>query len=186
MPMKYTRFEDIPKFIQHGMYEVDIRPDSLMSTIAEHVKSDGLQLDPDFQRGHVWSTAQQRAYIEFFLRGGKTARVLYFNCPSWYRAANPPIDYNDFVIVDGKQRLEAWRKFFANKLKVFGSYQRDFTDHIRGSTHTMKMNVNDLQSKADVLRWYLDMNSGGTVHSNQDLVRVKKLLKLATSGPDKV
>ena len=171
--MKYTRFNDIPKYIQHGSYEVDVSPDRLIVNVDDFVATHGLQLDPDFQRGHVWSEAQQKAFIEFFLRGGKTAKVIYFNFPSWHR--HQTTDYNDFVIVDGKQRLEAWRKFIGNEIKVFGSYFKEFTDSLR-IMMTMKMNINDLQTKAEVLQWYIDFNSGGIVHSDEEIARVKKLL----------
>jgi len=172
--MKVTRYKDIPQFIQHGQYEVDVSPDRLIKSIDEMVVEHKLQLDPDFQRGHVWNRPQQKAFIEFFLRGGKTAKVVYLNFPSWSR--NATTDYNDFVIVDGKQRLEAWRQFFDNKIKAFGSYAKDFTDSLRIMA-TMKMNVNTLQTKAEVLQWYLDFNSGGVVHTDEELDRVKQLLK---------
>ena len=32
----------------------------------------GLQFNPDFQRGHVWTEGQQIAFMEFLLKGGKT------------------------------------------------------------------------------------------------------------------
>jgi len=172
--MKYTRYNDIPKFIQHGSYEVDVSPDRLIVNVDDFVRDHNLQLDPDFQRGHVWTTSQHKAFIEFFLRGGKTAKVIYFNFPSWHHAAKTA--YDDFVIVDGKQRLEAWRKFFNNEFKVFGSYAKEFTDSLR-IMMTMKMNINDLPTKADVLQWYIDFNSGGVVHSDDEISRVKKLLK---------
>lgn len=148
--MKITRYRDIPQFIQHGQYEVDVSPDRLIKNIDEFVVEHNLQLDPDFQRGHVWNAQQQMAFIEFFLRGGKTAKVVYLNFPSWKR--NATTDYDDFVVVDGKQRLEAWRKFFNNEIKAFGAYAKDFTDSLRH-------------------------NSGGVVHTDEEIDRVKKLLK---------
>ena len=32
-----------------------------------------IDLDPDFQRPHVWTDAQQEAFIEHVLRGGRNA-----------------------------------------------------------------------------------------------------------------
>jgi hypothetical protein len=172
--MKYTKYNDIPQYIQHGSYEIDVSPDRLIVNVEEWQRDQGLQLDPDFQRGHVWSEAQQIAYIEFFLRGGKTARVLYFNFPSWHHRQTT--DYNDFVIVDGKQRYEAWRRFFANEIKAFGTYAKDYKDSMR-IMKTMKVNINDLQTKAEVLQWYIDFNSGGVVHTDEEIGRVKRLLE---------
>ncbi len=172
--MKLTRFRDIPKMSRAGSYEVDFTPDSLVASIETMQREEGLDTDPDFQRPHVWTQAQQEAYIEFFFRGGITARVIYLNNPSWHNKATTP--YNDFVLVDGKQRLEAWRRFVHNEITAFGSYYKDFTDSIR-MTNTIRMNVNSLQTRAEVLQWYLDFNSGGVVHTPEELDAVRELLK---------
>lgn len=173
--MKITRFADVPKFVRDGSYEVDIPIPSLERTIAEWTDSYyRLDLDPDFQRGHVWDDRKRVAYLEFFLKGGKSARVIYFNCPWWHQGSREE-GYTEFVLVDGKQRLTAWRKFMADEFKVFGSYFSEFTDHLRAH-QTLKFNVNDLKTRAEVLQWYLDFNSGGVVHTEDELARVRKLL----------
>ncbi len=171
--MKITKFNDIPRFIRNGSYEVDFSPDRLIKRIDEMVAEEWLDLDPEFQRGHVWNDAQRTSFIEFFLKGGITGKVIYLNNPSWHNPAKT--DYNDFVIVDGKQRLEAWRKFINNEVKAFGSYFKDYTDSMRLAS-TMRLNINNLQTKAEVLQWYIDFNSGGVVHSDEEIARVKKLL----------
>ena len=42
---------------------------------------------------------------------------------------------------------------------------------------SMAIHINDLQSEKDVLQWYLEMNSGGTPHTQEELDRVKLLLQ---------
>lgn len=170
---KYTRFANIPRFTESGAWECDFQLNRVIAFVDEQTREAGLDLDPDFQRGHVWTVAQQSRWIEFFLRGGTTGRVLYFNNPAWSGKAS---SYTDFVIVDGKQRLEAIRAFVGGRLKVFGSYHHEYTDEIR-LTQTMKINVNDLKTRAEVLLWYLQMNSGGTVHTDEELARIEELLK---------
>lgn len=174
---KITSYRDIPKLIQDGSYEVDFGPQSMVKQFHKWESEEGLQIDPDFQRGRVWTEAQQVAYLEFFLSGGKTARVIYLNNPSWH--GRPRTEYNDFVIVDGRQRYEAWRRYWAGEIAVYGSYHHEFTDRVRMSTSTMKVNINSLQTRADVLRWYLQFNAGGTPHTPQELDRVRKLLEAA-------
>jgi hypothetical protein len=171
---KITRFQDIPQLTRDGAYEVDYWPERLIHQVDEWVKTEGLNLNPDFQRGHIWTRSQKIAYIEFILRGGKTARVIYLNNPSWYRTvANG--GYDEFALVDGKQRLMAWRQFLDNVFPVFGSFYRDFSDSLR-VTHTMRVNVNDLLTRAEVLQWYLDFNAGGTPHARSEIDRVRHLL----------
>ena len=40
----------------------------------------------------------------------------------------------------------------------------------------MRIVVNDLQTREEVLQWYLELNSAGTPHSKEELDRVKALL----------
>lgn len=46
-------------------YEVDISWDYVEDWISGHGKHNPIDLCPDFQRGHVWTRAQKRAFIEF-------------------------------------------------------------------------------------------------------------------------
>lgn len=172
--MKYTKFKDIPPFTSSGSYQIDCGPEYLMKWIEKEQEEAGLELNPDFQRGHVWTEQQQIAFLEYFLRGGKSGLVLYFNCPSWHHNV-PDGAYNDYVCVDGLQRITAIQRFIRNELPVFGSYYREYEDSMK-LRYTMKVNVNDLKTKAEVLQWYIDMNIGGTPHAEKEIERVKVLL----------
>lgn len=98
--MKYTKFKDIPPFTSSGSYQIDCSPEYLVEWIEKEQEEMGLELNPDFQRGHVWTEQQQIAFLEYFLRGGKSGTILYFNCPSWHHNV-PDGAYNDYVCVDG-------------------------------------------------------------------------------------
>lgn len=171
---KLTKFSNIPRFTQDGAWQSDFPFDYLVSFINEEVEKHGLQLNPNFQRGHVWTEEQQIAWLEFFLRGGKTSRVIYFNKPSWHRSV-PEGAYDEYVCVDGLQRLTAIQRFVNNEIKVFGSYYKEYTDSLR-MIHSIKININDLKSEKEVLQWYVDMNSGGTPHTNEEIERVKQMI----------
>ena len=61
---KITKFRDIPQFTTDGCYQVNYPIMSLVKYIEEEVKTMGLQLNPNFQRGHVWTEEQQIAWLE--------------------------------------------------------------------------------------------------------------------------
>lgn len=171
--MKYA---DIPQYLTNNAnYRVDVSLIYLDSTIQDYIDKDGLILNPDFQRGHVWTEKQQIAYVEHFLRGGMSGRDLYFNCPSWHIVAQT--DYDEFVCVDGLQRITALRKFWNNEIKVFGVHRSDFEDSPRLLQSRLTININDLQTREDVLQWYIEMNEGGTPHTKVEIDRVKKMLE---------
>ncbi len=174
------KFNDIQMFVSDGNYEVNMPIDHLERRIVEWQAEDNLQLDPDFQRGHVWSEEQQVAWMEYFLRGGKTGRTLYFNTPWWQDFDKKKYEYKDFVLVDGLQRMTAFLRFLRGELAIFGGrYIGDFEDRIRmaHASDNLRLNINNLKTKAEVLRWYIQMNDGGTPHTPEEIAKVRALLE---------
>lgn len=169
------KFKDIPQFTQAGSYQVNIALKYFDKWIKKNVEDYGLELNPDFQRGHVWTEAQQISYIEFLLRGGKSGRVIYFNNPSWHHSV-PQGNYDDFVCVDGLQRTTAILRFLNNEIPAFETYFNEFEDKIPLDVNVL-VNVNDLKTKKEVLQWYVEMNDGGTPHTKEEIEVVKKLIE---------
>lgn len=173
--MKYIKFNDIPQYTKEGAWECNYDMRNLVKFIDEEIEEQGLQLNPDFQRGHVWTESQQIAYLEFVLRGGKTGKVIYLNNPQW-NTSDIVDGYTDYVCVDGLQRITAIQRFVRNEIKVYESYYDEYTDHLRLSKD-IRLNINDMKTKKDVLQWYIEMNSGGTVHADDEIERVRKMLE---------
>jgi uncharacterized protein with ParB-like and HNH nuclease domain len=172
------KFRDIPQFIETGSWECNYDFESLVKNIEKWCNGEDtdskLEMNPDFQRGHVWTEEQQIAFIESVLRGGaKNARVIYLNNPNWMKHSDRP--YQDFVCVDGLQRYTAIKRFINNEIKIFGYYYNEFEDKMR-MKHDIRINVNDLPTRKDVLEWYIQFNAGGTIHTEDEINRVKKLL----------
>jgi hypothetical protein len=174
---------EIPQLIQSGNWECDFALKELVDRITdmENEVSGGLtplQMNPDFQRGHVWIEEQQIAYIEALLKGGaKNARTIYLNCPYWMDSPQR-YSYKDFVCVDGLQRYTAIKKFVNNELKAFDSYLNEFEDVKRfNRTAFVKLNVNNLRTEKEVLQWYIEINEGGTPHTKEEIDKVKNMLE---------
>lgn len=171
------KFSEIPQFITDGNYSVCYPIPSLVRYIKEEVEEMGLQLNPEFQRGHVWTEQQQIAWLEYHLKGGKSGNTIYLNNPFWHRGIEPKDDvYKDYVCVDGLQRITAAQRFINNEIKVFGSYFSEYEDRITILNATIHLNVNDLKTEKEVLQWYIDMNTGGTPHTKEEIQRVKDML----------
>ena len=175
--MKITRFKDIPQFTRDSNYKVNMDIRRIPAWIEENEQY-GLQLNPDFQRGHIWTEQQQILWLEFFLRGGKSGIDIYFNDPYFQNWGDEVKDlYKDFVCVDGLQRLTAVQRFIGNEIKVFGSYYKEYSDPRMLNSYSLIFHINDLKSKKEVLQWYLDMNAGGTPHTSEEIKRVKQMIE---------
>lgn len=166
-------FQDIPQ-LPPNRYEVDVEWTSLEHTLEGYREGGGLDLCPRFQRGHVWTEAQQVAYVESMLQGFEISRNILFNHPTW-NSIEGSIE-KPMVIVDGLQRLEAVRRFLRDDLRVFGRKRSEFSGRLRMSDARFKIRILSLPTEAAVIRLYLAMNAGGTPHSPDEIERVRRLL----------
>lgn len=170
------KLADMPRFIHHGNYKVDHQWHDLEDALENYSdrKSAQLDLDPDFQRGHVWTEAQQIAFVEFKLKGGLSGNIIFLNCAGWMRDFRGP-----FQLVDGKQRLTAVLKFIRNELPIFGRTISEWEDGQRElRRYQFTFYINNLEKRSEVLQWYLDLNTGGTPHTDSEITRVRKLLEV--------
>src|SRR5688572_8990579 len=88
-----------------------------IQTIYQRIKQADLDLQPDFQRGEVWTTAKKQRLIDSVLR-------------DWHV---PPIHVIEAAdgrqeVLDGQQRLVAIRDFLENKFTVDGTIAPDDAD----------------------------------------------------------
>ena len=127
---------------------------------------------PDFQGGHVWTPQQQTEFVEYILRSGKTSELL-FNTKGNYASTS-----EDFVCVDGLQRLTALLLFLEDQLPVFG-HTRSQIEGIELLLREIYLTfrINELLTRRAVIRWYLEINAGGTPHTREEIDRVRDLLK---------
>lgn len=176
-----ARLQDIPQ-LPRAHFSVDVpwsdlerqlaRWDETWTDTETGTRCGGIDLDPDYQRAHVWTRAQQVAYVEYTLMGGEVGQSITWNNPTWDRGFREPT-----VLVDGKQRLEAVRAFLRDDFPVFGHVLSDFEDGLRGFHPALKFQVCCLRGREAILQLYLNINAGGTPHTEDELDRVRALLE---------
>lgn len=165
-------FQDVPQ-TPANRYEIDVEWHYLEEMVQKHILEDGLDLLPRFQRGHVWTEEQQRAYVANMLHGCEVARTIIFNRLTDDYVQAPE---GTMVIVDGLQRLEAVRKFMRDELVVFGKRRSEFKGVLRMTNARFKVRITNLPTEAAVIRFYLALNAGGTPHTDAEITRVRALL----------
>lgn len=146
-----------------------------------------VDLNPIFQRGHVWTREQQVAYIENFLRSPQTVnKTIYMNDLFVYGNVDKVTEENNMVAgkivcLDGLQRLTAALDFVHGKFTVFGGVS--YEDILNSPTRTRILNdclfdINYLvlSNNKEVIDFYVDFNAGGTPHTKEEIERIKKLI----------
>jgi hypothetical protein len=185
--------KDIRPYIGPAQDQMAISGRGIERFLKEHEAEGGLDLDPDFQRGHVWTDVHRTRYLEHLLRGGQHGRVIVWNSPTYaYHDRRADTDLpTTLVIVDGKQRLTAVRMFLDDRVGVFGGNRlSDFDEQsqrdILISTSNLlrlTMHMHGLQYRRELLDLYLQLNEGAIAHSPEELDRVRAL-RDATSIPE--
>ena len=174
--MIYNRFGDIPPFTPSGNYTVNVAWGYLEEQLKVFARDMVLHLDPDYQRAHVWTEDKQVAYVEYVLRGGVSSRTIYWNSPGWGKGTTTHPHPTDIYLVDGKQRLQAVRRFLADEIPAFGTRRSGYLDRPNSIRPDFVFTVNDLDTRAEMLQWYLDLNAGGVVHTAGELDKVRRML----------
>ena len=146
-----------------------------------------LELNPEFQRGHVWNLDKQIAFVENLLRGIDLNKIIRFNDLTMH----PHDDVDDFLqnkilCIDGLQRLTAIIDFIDGKYKIFNNqlnYQ-DILNHPdkpsmrRIFNHALiQFDFLQITSYKELLEYYIDLNTGGVNHTQADIQIAKDLLE---------
>ena len=177
------RLEAIINPLRRSTYSCDVDWRGIGRALAQYGEDyGGIDLCPDFQRGHVWTEAQQVHYVENALRGvvPQSAFVIQLNCPNWEDDAYSGDLPHGMQCIDGLQRLTSVQRIMDEEIKPFGLSIADLNHSsysLKGSTYRFRVEMFSFQTRADLLKHYIDLNSGGTPHSPEEIERVKNLLK---------
>ena len=165
----------IIKIIQDKVPFCKYRVDVPLKSIPHNIENYGIDMNPDYQRNYIWTQEQKEKFVGSLIENPDLIPHFYFNIKDYIM--------DSCEVVDGKQRLSAivdWLKGDIIALCPCGIslYRKDLDKvsetlirvSITTSWKFVKLN------KIEVMEFYLRLNSGGTIHSEEDLQRVKDLI----------
>ncbi|WP_368880403.1 DUF262 domain-containing protein [Proteus mirabilis] len=139
-----------------------------------------VEMNPDYQRGHVWTLDQKIHYIENMLRF-KFQPEIRLNFPHYkdtHSKCKNGLKKNVVTCIDGLQRYTAITEFANEKFKVFdnqvGVKDLDCTAFSFKRLHCI-LKIYEFTDKKELLQFYIDLNAGGTFHTPDEINRVKKM-----------
>jgi len=180
--MSPAELEELTKQIRpmpRAKHEVDCFLTYIETELGIYEQEYGLELVPDFQRGHKWTQEQQEHFVESVIRGAITTAglLIQFNCPSLEQSTKVGDLPRTMQCVDGLQRLTALRRYVAGEIKAFGRYAAELEKTpFDARRYNIRIAMHSFQTRVELLQYYLDLNAGGTPHAPEELDRVRALL----------
>jgi len=137
----------------------------------------GIDLDPEYQRGNVWTREQKVNLIDSMFKNIDIGKFTIIKRP-WGDNPNAPMTPKLYEMLDGKQRLTAVYEFFIGKFQYKGKYFHEL--HPRDRHHIKYYTINWAETqpltKEQKYRYFLKLNTTGTPVSEEHLNKVRKLL----------
>lgn len=150
---------------------------ALKFNLDSYIEDYNLNLNPTYQRGHVWSQEQQIAFIEALHRGLIKETIIKFNIPLFnIKESENTGNESEATCIDGLQRLTALMEFQKGNFKIFDnrlSYQ-DFLENNYSYGAPIFIEVYEINDRKELLKFYLDLNFGGKPHSQSEFNRISE------------
>jgi hypothetical protein len=165
----YERFDMVKSLVPDCTYRVDFG----MSRIKEFIEQYEVDMDPAYQRDYVWDINQKQKFVGALLQNPNSIPIFWFNWKSKRHT-------DGSEVVDGKQRMNALLEWGQGKFEAICPCEERF--HVDQLDEISKRYVNYsctckmhfvCLSPIEVMRFYLALNSGGTIHSSEDLAKVR-------------
>lgn len=146
------------------------------STI-EHLLFDyhnfGIEMDPDYQRGYVWSDDDKEALLDSIFNNIDIGKFVLVRLEGEDYERNKM----SYEILDGKQRLNTIVEFYENRLSYKGVYYNDLSleDRYYFKNHHISLAEIDTCDKKTILTHFLMLNQTGRSMDKEHLDKVKAM-----------
>ena len=149
----------------------------MISLLHLSFSSYGVDLDPEYQRGNVWTPEQKVALIDSIFHNVDIGKFAIIKRP-WGPNKNVPITQKLYEMLDGKQRLTALVEFFTGQFSYKGKYY--FELHPRDQSHFTRYSVSWAETadltKEQKYRYFLKLNTTGTPVDPKHMEKVADML----------
>ena len=168
---------------------IDFRLDTIVDMVEGDHHWESFNLNPDYQRSHVWANDQASKFVGFLIEGGQPPLIFLQrydtdkNAPKGSEYWNLPIE-----VIDGQQRIRAIYGWMKDQYPATLTDGREIwfhdTDEIdRRCLPHIRVAFVDI-SREERLKFYLSLNRGGTIHTDAEINRVRDLLDKEKSTPE--
>lgn len=133
----------------------------------------GINLDPAYQKGLVWSEADKVHLIDSIFNGIEIGKFAFIHLD--FETGKP-----SYEILDGKQRLTTIIEFIEDRFKYKGLCFSELSQSDKRYFEDYNITVGESRgqlTEAEKMRYFLRLNIGGIPQSEEHLKKVAKLLE---------
>lgn len=151
--------------------DIDIRYSQReISSLLNHTYHFGFNLNPDYQRGDVWTLKDKQNLISSIFKNIDIGKFTFIK---------PDYIMDDYEVLDGKQRLTTILEYYEDRFEYSGFKFSDLCKkdqrHFRG--YNISWGESSGLTKEQKLRYFIKLNTTGKIMSQEHIDKVKEMLK---------
>ena len=165
--------KDIRAHVPDCTYHVNIGLGSIKDALDQYK----VNMNPEYQRDYVWTTEQKSKFVGAALENHNAVP------PFWLNWVSKDYDRSHSEIVDGKQRISAILDWIDGHIKAvcpcgIEVWHKDLNEvDLRCIKMAASFDWNFVHlPQKEVMEFYIRLNAGGTIHSEDDLNKVKEMI----------
>lgn len=129
--------------------------------------------NPDYQRSYVWTNKDKLEYIDSIFEGRDLGKFIVIEYP--YNE-----DDNRYVVLDGKQRMNAIKDFTQGKIQLYNYYWHELLPSDRWHIENKVIQYAQLDggrlTKLQILKIFYNVNFGGVPQTSEHLAEIRKMI----------
>lgn len=148
-----------------------------LRTVIDDYYSNGINMDPEYQRGYVWDACDKELLINSIFNGIDIGRLVLARTPDSVYFDT----YFSHEIVDGKQRLGAIIEYYENRFPYKGKFFNDLGKSDQRFFLNTSVQIADIKKydKRAIIEYFIKLNQTG---KHMDPEHIKKIEDMASDA----
>ena len=173
-------WDDVPIYEEDDDIFFNYQQRDMRSLLYMMCKEYGIDLEPEYQRGLVWSDEQKWSLIDSIMKNIDIGKFTIIRRP-WGKNHNKPATPKLYEMLDGKQRITTLWEFYTGQFKYKGLRYHELHPLDRSHFKNYRISYAECEPLTDEqkYRYFLKLNTTGVPIEQEHIERVRRLWRQA-------
>lgn len=173
-------WDDVPIYEEDDDIFFNYQQRDMRSLLYMMCKEYGIDLEPEYQRGLVWSDEQKWSLIDSIMKNIDIGKFTIIRRP-WGKNHNKPATPKLYEMLDGKQRLTTLWEYYTGQFKYKGLRYHELhpLDRIHFKNYRISYAECEPLTDEQKYRYFLKLNTTGVPIEQEHIERVRRLWRQA-------